>query len=90
MVFVRSVKPQHPFLVWLEFDNGVQKVVDLAPLSRGPVFEKIKSDPDYFSSVYVNEEGGTIAWDNGADIDPEVLYGNHVPTWSETAPTIVK
>jgi hypothetical protein len=90
MVFVRSVKPQDPFLVWLEFEDGVQKVVDLAPLLRGPIFEKIKADPAYFSSVYVDGEAGTIAWDNGADIDPDVLYGNYAPAWLEAEPTPVK
>ena len=35
-----------------------------------------------FRSVKV--EGGTIAWDNGADIDPDVLYYDLKPAWMET------
>jgi hypothetical protein len=30
--------------------------------------------PAYFASVRVDPELGTIVWDNGADLDPDVLY----------------
>jgi len=41
-----------------------------------------------FRSVKV--EGGTIAWDNGADIDPDVLYYNLTPAWMETEQELVR
>ena len=31
-------------------------------------------DPDYFATVQVDPEIGTIVWANGADLDPDVLY----------------
>ena len=31
-------------------------------------------DPQMFAEVRVVPEWGTIAWPNGADLDPDVLY----------------
>jgi hypothetical protein len=83
MILVRSVKTLEKFQVLLEFSNGERKIVDLEPLFRGPIFEPLKQNPALFRSVRVDEELGTIVWDNGADIDPDVLYGTHVPAWME-------
>jgi len=84
MVLVRSVKPLEKFQVLLEFSNGERKVVDLEPFLHGPIFEPIRENPELFRSVWVDEELGTIGWENGADIDPDVLYGTHIPAWMET------
>jgi len=37
-----------------------------------PIFEPIHNNPQLFRAVKI--EGSTIAWPNGADIDPDVLY----------------
>jgi hypothetical protein len=37
------------------------------------IFEPLKN-PIYFVTVHVDPDLGTICWDNGADIDPVVLY----------------
>lgn len=84
MVLVRSVKPLEKFRVLLEFSNGERKVVDLEPFLHGPIFEPIRENPELFRSVRVDEELGTIGWENGADIDPDVLYGTYIPAWMET------
>lgn len=83
MISVKSVKPLEGFNVLITFSNGDQKVVNLEPLLRGPIFEPLKNDPEFFRSVRVDEELGTIVWSNGADIDPDVLYGTHAPAWME-------
>jgi hypothetical protein len=81
LVRVRAVEPLEGFKVRLEFEDGTQKEIDLEPYLHGPIFEPIRSDPAVFRSVKV--EGGTIAWDIGADIDPDVLYYDLKPAWME-------
>jgi len=48
---------------------------------RGEIFEPIRTNPEMFRSVKVI--GGTIGWDNAADIDPNVLYYYLKPVWME-------
>ena len=81
LVRVRAVEPLEGFRVRLEFEDGTQKEIDPEPHLHAPIFEPIRSDPAVFRSVKV--EGGTIAWDNGADIDPDVLYYDLKPAWME-------
>lgn len=88
MVFIRSVTPLENFRVRLVFNTGEQKDVDLDPLLRGPIFEPLRHDPALFRAVKVDEELGTIVWPNGADMDPDVLYGSHPPAWMEIEETI--
>ena len=83
MIEIVSVKPQDDYKVFLEFTTGELKLVELMPLLHGPIFERIRTDPDYFRTVRVDEELGTIVWDNGADIDPDVLYGSYLPAFME-------
>ncbi|NLF06824.1 MAG: DUF2442 domain-containing protein [Pirellulaceae bacterium] len=71
-VCVRIVSPSSGFKVKVEFDNGSKKEIDLEPYLHGPVFEPIRDNPALFRAMKI--EGGTIAWPNGADIDPDVLY----------------
>ena len=81
LVRVRAVKPLDGFKVRLEFEDGTRKVIDLEPFLWGPIFEPIRKNQSIFRSVKVI--GGTIAWENGADIDPDVLYYDLKPAWME-------
>jgi hypothetical protein len=80
-VRVSGIQPTQKFKVLFTFDNGVRREIDLEPFLRGPIFEPIRKDPAVFRPARV--AGGTIAWDNGADIDPDVLYYNLRPAWME-------
>jgi hypothetical protein len=65
--------PRQPYVVRVVFADGEVRDVDIEPILDGPVFERLR-DPDAFAAVYVDAETHTIAWPNGADLDPDVLY----------------
>lgn len=71
---VKKVAPLGEYRLHLVFDDGTEGDVDVESLVkfRG-VFEPLR-DARQFEQVFVDPEGGTIAWPNGADLDPIVLY----------------
>jgi len=79
LVRVQSVEPGEGYTATIRFTDGSIREVTLAPYLRGPIFEPIRNDPALFCAMQV--EGGTIAWPNGADIDPDVLYYGLTPAW---------
>ena len=83
MVRVTSVEVSEGFELLLGFTNGERKVIDVEWLLHGPIFDPIREDPEFFRTVRVDEECGTVVWPNGADIDPDVLYGSYLPAWLE-------
>ncbi len=76
---ITSVEPLDGFLVRVGFDDGTTREVDLESELWGPVFEPLR-DAQLFREVRVDNELGTIVWPNGADMDPDVLHGDHAPT----------
>lgn len=82
LVRVRAVESLDNYSVRVEFEDGTQKELDLKPYLRGPIFTAILDDLVVFKSMKVQD--GTITWDNGADIDPDVLYYDELkPAWME-------
>jgi len=78
---VQSVETREPFTVHVRFTNGEEREIDLDAYLRGPVFQPLRDDLALFHAATV--EGGTIAWPNGADIDPDVLYLDLGPNATE-------
>jgi hypothetical protein len=74
LVRISAVQPLAGYSVRLNFTDGSERIVDLQPFLRGPVFEALLADPDLFRAIRVDKELGTIVWPNGADLDPDVLY----------------
>ena len=70
------------FDVRVTFTDGFVREVSLLQYLRGPMFEPLH-DPERFAELRVDPELGTIVWPNGADIDPDVLYGKATPAWQD-------
>lgn len=67
-----AVRVCGPHSLELQFNNGVQKRVNLWPLLNGPVFEPLRQ-PDYFAQAQLDPVIGTVVWPNEADFAPEAL-----------------
>lgn len=80
-VRVKKAEPLDEFNMRLFFEDGTVKDVDLKSYFCDPIFEPIRKSRAVFEDVRI--EGGTIAWPNGADIDPDVLYYDLTPAWME-------
>jgi hypothetical protein len=57
----------------LTFDDGTVGDVDFTGREWKGVFTPLR-DPRFFAKVFVDHDGGTIAWPNGVDMAPEPLY----------------
>lgn len=85
LVRIQAVEALEDFNVRIEFTDGTHREVDLEVYLRGPIFEPIRNNPAMFRAVKVDPRMGSIGWDNGADIDPDVLYHGLTPAWMEEA-----
>ena len=66
----------------LTFTDHSEREIDLERYLRGPIFQPLRDDLRLFAAVRVDPRLGTIVWDNGADIDPDVLYLGREPAWA--------
>lgn len=69
---VISVECEDDYVLSVSFDTGEHGLLDMKPYLSFGVFRKIK-DPDMFRTVHVSFDA--IAWESGADLDPEFVYG---------------
>jgi len=79
MVDITNVEVIAGRTVRLWFSDGSTGVVDLLPYLWGPAFGELATNDVLFRKVAVDPEVGTIGWPNGADLDPDVLHGDHEP-----------
>ncbi|NET42883.1 DUF2442 domain-containing protein [Okeania sp. SIO2B3] len=69
-----EVNHQENYLLHLKFEDGKEGIVDISQLIKFTgIFAKLQ-DINYFKTVKLNPEWGAIYWENGADLDPDVLY----------------
>jgi hypothetical protein len=78
MVAVTEAEPLEGHQLRLRFDDGSERVVDLAGVLWGEMGEPLRN-PEYFRQVRVDPELRTVVWPNGFDLDPDVLHGDYDP-----------
>jgi hypothetical protein len=71
---VKAAVALEPYIGRVLFVDGEVRDVDVEPILDGPVFTPLR-DVEEFRKVGVDEETRTVAWPNGADLDPDVIYG---------------
>lgn len=70
----------------LGFADGTERTVDLDPFLQLPVMHRVRDDDDYFATVRIDAESGTIVWPSGEDLAPDVLHGDGIPAFLEESP----
>lgn len=69
-----EVKTLENYQLYLKFEDNKEGIIDVSKIIEFiGIFTPLK-DLNYFQTVKLNPEWGTIYWDNGADLDPDVLY----------------
>ena len=68
---IKDVTPNDDYTVNLVFDNGEEKVFDVAPYLDKGIFKELKA-LDLFKSV--KPVLGSIQWKHGQDFCPDTLY----------------
>jgi hypothetical protein len=84
-----AIKPLAGHQLWLRFEDGIEGVVDISQLIPfSGIFAPLQ-DLASFAQVQIHPELGTIVWQNGADLDPDVLYAvvtkRPIPTYSKVS-----
>jgi len=72
---VKTVKPMDDYMLFLEFDNGEQRIFDVKPSFKYDVYKPIL-DIDVFNTVKVDY--GTVVWLGDIDYCPDSLYARSV------------
>jgi hypothetical protein len=72
---INGVRHIKDFVLELAFTDGTVSTLDFRNriVSRGGVFSELEN-VDTFRQVAIDSEAGTIAWPNGVDFCPDVLY----------------
>ena len=73
---LRRVTVLPPTRLKIEYLDGQVRLFDVEPYLDKGLFRELRN-PGLFASARVDLD--TVAWSNGADIDPECLYADSVP-----------
>ncbi|HET9135005.1 MAG TPA: DUF2442 domain-containing protein [Candidatus Kapabacteria bacterium] len=81
---IRKIVAVHDLVLALEFDAGEVRQINFEPVlkewgaSPDSIYRELL-DVNNFRKVHVTPEWETIYWENGIDLDPNVLYDMSIP-----------
>ncbi len=82
---VRQARALEGFQLELILTDDSVIIRDVSDLLAGPVFAPLVADPAQFASILVDT--GTVSWQTGADICPDVLiWGGQPPIEASASP----
>jgi hypothetical protein len=73
---ITAVVPQDNYILFLTFENGEQRYLDMKPYLHRGVF-KVLEDKNMFNTAHLSFD--TVAWGNEIDLAPEILYEKSSP-----------
>jgi hypothetical protein len=73
---ITAVVPQDNFILYLTFENGERRYLDMKPYLHRGVFKEL-ANKDMFNSAHLSFD--TVAWKNEVDLAPEILYEKSTP-----------
>ena len=70
---ITEVEPLPEYRLRIRFEDGLCGVFDVSHLVGKGVFADW-SRTEFFESVTIDDQCGTVVWPNGADLAPDTLY----------------
>ena len=76
---IKSVIPKDNYILYVVFQNGVEKEYDMHPLYQVfPQFKAFEKKEGLFEKVRVDVGGYGISWNDELDLDAEEIWENGV------------
>ena len=74
MIHVTSIELKNDYNIYIEFNNGINGIIDFKQILEHDHREVIKEllNKDLFKTVKINLN--TLCWDNNVDFAPDYLY----------------
>lgn len=76
MISVKTVKATADYKLYVSFENGEERVLDMKPFLKLAVFFPLR---DLALFLKARVEFGTVVWSDDVDIDPGILYDESIP-----------
>lgn len=80
--YLCKVKVLPDYLLLLTFNNSEERILNMKEYLDKGVFQELR-DYNLFRTVRVSFDA--LEWDNGADLDPDIIYEQSVPAASYSA-----